>query len=130
MTTSAQTTRLVPVTWGLRFGLFCFVAGWIYLLGFGPAVVLSMPTKYAGYERPVRFPCLASTVSVAYSPLFEVLVGHAGSLPRNALQRYVHFCDYGAPPWEKASKEDDKKLEADIKRTVEALRERRVKEGH
>lgn len=72
-----------------RLGLVCCVAVAVYILSLGPAIKLTTTLKGAGYERPARLPSMAHATQVAYSPLFGVLGGDAGSVPRNALNWYV-----------------------------------------
>jgi hypothetical protein len=109
-----------------QVALLFFTANSIYVLSFGPAVTLSTPVKYAGYDRPARFPALANAVNVVYRPLFGVLGGHAGRVPRNSLTWYVHLWDYGVPPWEKESKE----VQASLNQAIEELRKKKMQETH
>ena len=123
MSTAAEDiveNRLTRDAWGCRLGLVCFIGVAIYVLSFGPAINLTMTIKGAGYDRAARFPSLANTVNVLYSPLFGVLVGKAGSNPRHALNWYVHCWTYSPAPWELETKE----FQADLNRTLERLREK------
>lgn len=122
MNTGAQPNR----GWVCRLTLFFFGAAAFYPLSFGPAVTLSTPRMYAGYVRPARFPALANAVNAFYSPLFSVLLGHAGRVPRNSLTWYVHLWEYGAPPWEKKSRE----VEASLNQAIEELRKMKMQETH
>jgi hypothetical protein len=76
-----------------------------------------MTVKCAGYDRPARFPSVATAANLLYWPLFRVMGDNARPLARNALNWYVHLWTYNPDPFAV----DPKQFQEDLNRTLEVL---------